>query len=183
MKTLATIATFTISGLFTIQICHCQNLNDRTYAMNFNTAKAVNNYNTTSDNEIKPALNKGDVVINMEMIESFRRCYDKIQPFSFSDFFRGDPSDISIKYMAFMRVRAKNLTGNLDQATNTEIENIKAEMNNKPKFNTMLAYSEDKVTEQPKQVVKEQPTLNSKDQTLNPAKVNSTTVKWIHVKS
>jgi hypothetical protein len=183
MKTLATLAIFTISGLFSMQICQSQDLNDRSYAVNLNTAKAENNYNTSSDNEIKPTLNKDDVVINMEMIESFRRCYDKIQPFSFSDFFRGDPSEISIKYMAFMRIRAKNVTENLDQAINAEIEIIKSELNNKPKFNTMVAYSEDKVTEQSKQVVQEQPSSDTKDQNLNPGKGSSSTVKWVHKKS
>ncbi len=183
MKTLIVSATLTISGLLFLQLCNCQDTNEKTVALNILTDKVDQINQTINEDGPLQVQKKEDVVINMEMIESFRRCYDKIQPFSFADYFRGDPTEISVKYMAYIRVRQNSTPDNLDQALKIEIEKINNELNGSRKFNTMIAYAEDKVSEPSKTLVQTSPAPTTKEQNSATKKDNSKIVKWTHIKS
>jgi hypothetical protein len=122
----------------------------------------------------------------MAMIESFRKCYNKIQPFSLVDYFRGNGSEISVKYMAYMRVRFNNTSEtseNFEKDLNTEIENINAGMISNKTFNSTVAYSDYKPADQTKANSLDEKTSDSKNQTINTDKEKSKNVKWTHIKS
>ena len=104
---------------------------------------------TTLSNET--SLDK-DIVINMEMINSFRRCYNKIQPFSLGDYFRDNYSDYN-KYIALKNLMVNNIPITTE-TLNVEIEKIKLS-NNKP-LNTNISYTEKKPTEEPSTTVNEE---------------------------
>ena len=70
-----------------------------------------------------------DIVINMEMIESFRRCYDKMEVVDWASLFRGSSSeDLSAVYLAYKRMRTRE---DIDISTETlvsEVDKIKQEI-------------------------------------------------------
>ncbi len=168
------------------QTAKCQDINDRTYTMNLTAAKAEKNFNSINETESTPVVKKEDVVVNMAMIESFRKFYDKIQPFSLTDFFRGEPAEISVKYMAYMKVRLNNsseTSANFEKALNIEIEKINSDMIENKTFNASVAYSEPKAAEQHALSAKNEKPSDLKEKTVNTGKDKSKNVKWTHIKS
>jgi len=186
MKTTITFATLIISGLFLSISVYCQDLSSKVYAMNLVSARTESSNISLNESTVSPVIQKDDVVINMEMIESYRRYYNKIQPFSIVDYFKGNGSEISVKYMAYMRVRYNNASEtaeNFQKALDTEIEKINSEMKNNKTFNASVAYSEEKITEQPKELAKDEKSEGSKEQTISSGKDKSKIVKWTKIKS
>ena len=182
MNTTLATAIFTLSGMLIEQSILSQQISDNTVAMNFPAATESSVSLSVNEMEVKETPTKPDVVVNMEMIESFRRCYNKIQPFSFADYFRGDPAEISVKYMAFMRVRLNGSENFQASSLSDEMEKIKSEMKMQVKFNTMIAFSEDKPVEQPNTKPQDQQANDQKAQTQTSEKSKTKSLKWTRIK-
>jgi hypothetical protein len=107
--------------------------------------------------EIQPdSKTRADIVINMAMIESFRRCYDKIEVISWGDMFRslaGD--DAEITWMAYERMA---FIPSADSISNTSLamekEKIRTAIeNNQPLKKSIIAsVPDDKITKKPKNI-------------------------------
>jgi hypothetical protein len=101
------------------------------YSQGNDTSKTVKDTLITRGlGEKKNEKEKVYIVINMEMINSFRRCYDKIEVIPWGDLFRSLASDdAGITWMAYKRVAyipSADTTSNTSLAI--EKEKIRAEM-------------------------------------------------------
>jgi hypothetical protein len=79
----------------------------------------------------EPTSKTEDIVINMEMINSFRRCYDRIEVIPWGDLMRQtNPSDWGIVYTAYRRLtfRTYNDTSTLMANLRTEICEVHKEI-------------------------------------------------------
>jgi len=81
----------------------------------------------TSESAINPSNH--DIVINMEMIESFRRCYDKIEVVDWAGMFKdASTDDLGTIYLAYRRMQ-KNSEENINTKNLTvEVEKVKSEI-------------------------------------------------------
>ena len=127
---------------------------------------------------------KDDVVINMAMIESFRRCYNKIEPFSLTDFLAGDANEVSTKYMAYMRARLH--PESIDVALASEMKTVQNALKQKNNVNvTDIAYNEKTTAQMENLPIQEEVKTTSVSARNNNyksvKKVNG--VKWIEIKS
>lgn len=188
MKTILTFSTMIIAGLLVTQGANCQDSQNQTLAYNTTTTNVESSGTANYKPEAKAAPTKDDVVVNMAMIESFRRCYDKIQPFSFADYFRGDGSEISAKYMALMRARYN--TSQSENIVSTELEGVKSDLQKKSKFNSQIAFYEDSKAQQLFEskmenllVAKTQETKNESIPSNNSGKDKPKSVKWKKLKN
>ena len=182
MKTLLNLTTLSIITLIAVYPCFSQDQPEKLLANNLATINNESQYASENDNKVKSEPRKDDVVINMAMIESFRRCYNKIQPFSFADYFRGDASDISLKYTAYMRLRYKNVKDSLNAALTSEMESLKTEMANNTKLTTTIAFAEEKVKDQPNSLASSDQTFVSNDKASKTGNDKSKNLKWTKVK-
>jgi hypothetical protein len=90
---------------------------------------------------------KVDVVINMEMIESFRRCYDKIEVVDWASLLSGVTADeAGILYMAYCRMQTLNDAGNDTKALLAEKDKIKSEIDANTSIRTIPAGEKDSFT-------------------------------------
>lgn len=186
MKNLAACTTLLISGLLLVHNSYAQDINDKALAINLTSNNSERFNSSLNENAATPLLKKDDVVINMDMIQSFHRCYDKIQPFSMVEYFKGDGSEISVKYMAYMRVRFDNsaeTSENFQNALNTEIKKINSEIKNNKTFTASVAYSECQVKEPPVELARSEQSEVSKQKPVYSDKEKSKKVKWNNIKS
>ena len=177
-----------IASLLFIVLCSnsivCQEAKNTLYASNYGTDSNLNTDVATSVNNPTSKVDaKEDVVINMAMIESFRRYYNKIEPFSLTDFIGTDPNEMSIKYMAYMRARLH--PESLKEALATELNSVNASLKEKNNINmSNLAYNETTTHKStvitPATENNNTPALLKKNTYKSIKKVNG--VKWIEIK-
>lgn len=125
------------------------------------------------------AATKEDVVINIDMIESFRRCYDKIEPFSLTDFFKGDPQSVSVKYLAYMRARLR--PENIEVALASELKTVQTVLSQKILVNiASITYTEksaDVMVQNSDAAASDEPVVAKNHKVTVSKRVNG--VKWI----
>lgn len=112
MKTLLIL---TICVLLSIKFTYSQ---DQTQASQNKIQKSV----TLADSAKKSA----DVVVNMEMIESFRRCYDKIEVIDWAYLFKGASADeMGTIFIAYRLMQTNPDVNNNTQSLAIEVQNVK----------------------------------------------------------
>jgi hypothetical protein len=85
--------------------------------------------NHLSDTTMKDS--RIDIVINMEMINSYRRCYDKIEVVDWASLFKGASADeLGMIYMAYLRLQTMDDANSDTKTLIAEKEKIKSEIAN-----------------------------------------------------